>query len=370
MFKESSIINNRTPSSVNLFLAALVLLLTAIGLNILLSASAMVSIKSGGTPYQYFLRQSLYALIGIIMLTITSQVPYVFWKKIAWPLYAFSLFLLVLVFIPPFSRSAGGASRWLSIAGVSVQPSDLARFATMLVLARIYADKQEISSTLVVMTFVILSVSALLIFKEPDFSTAAHLAMSALAFLFFTNFSMRIILGIMGAFLPLAVYAVLYEPFRLERIRAWLNPERYRYEEGYQIIASYRSFLSGGWKGSGFGEELERHRLVARHTDFIFARVAEDLGMLGVSLVLTLYFAVAFYGFYLVLQVKDDFARLLGTAILLLFILQAAFNFAVTMNLLPTTGINLPLFSAGGSSLITFLLMFGILLNITRYREE
>lgn len=361
--------HNMSLKNSNLVLAALVLLLVAIGMNVLLSASAMIAIKNTGAPYHYFIRQFFYSFIGIIFMLTASQIPYSFWRRIAWPLYFFSVFLLILVFIPPFSRSAGGASRWLALPGFSFQPSDLARFSVLLVLSRIYADKEEISVSLVVTTFFILAISGTLIFKEPDFGTAAHLSVTVLFFLFFTGFSTRIIFSILGLFIPLSIYTVLYEPYRLERLRAWLNPEKYRYEEGYQILASYRSYLSGGWSGMGLGESLERHRLIARHTDFIFARVAEDLGMLGIIAILSIYFVITFYGFHLLLKVRDDFARLLGTAILLLFILQAIFNISVTMNLLPTTGINLPLFSAGGSSLIVFLFMFGILLNITRHRE-
>lgn len=353
----------------NLLLAALVLLLVAVGMNVLLSASAMIAIKNTGAPYHYFIRQFFYSLIGLFFMLSASQIPYVFWRRIAWPLYFFSMLLLILVFIPPFSRSAGGASRWLALPGFSFQPSDLARFSVLLLLSRVYADKEKVSISLMIATFLILGVSTFLIFKEPDFGTAAHLVVTVLFFLFFTNFSVYVIFSILAIVLPISLYTVLNEPYRLERLRAWLNPEKYRYEEGYQILASYRSYLSGGWNGMGLGESLERHRLIARHTDFIFARVAEDLGMLGIIAILSIYFIITFYGFHLILKVKDDFARLLGTSILLLFILQAIFNIAVTMNLLPTTGINLPLFSAGGSSLIVFLLMFGVLLNITRHSE-
>lgn len=370
MFARSSIIRNQSPAGSNLLLTVLILLLTVLGLMVLLSASAMISLKLFDNPYYYFLRQSIYAAIGIVFFLFATQIPYSFWHKAAWPLYFFSLILLLLVFVPPFARTAGGASRWISLAGISVQPSDIARFATMLLLARLYADKDEISYALVATTFAVLGLTVLLIFKEPDFGTAAHLGLTALVFLFFTKFPVRVILGFSTLFFSFALYAVIYEPFRLDRIKAWLNPARYRYEEGYQILASYRSFLLGGWKGSGLGESLERHRLVARHTDFIFARVAEDMGMLGVTFILTIYFFIAVYGFLLLMKIEDSFGRLLGTGLLLLFILQAIFNIAVTMNVVPTTGINLPLFSSGGSSLVMFLFMLGIILNVLRYRTR
>jgi cell division protein FtsW len=206
----------------------------------------------------------------------------------------------------------------------------------------------------------------LLVLIEPDFGTAFHIFIVALILLFFTSFSPMVIFGLMVLMLPVVIYAVINAPYRRDRILAFFDPHTYRFEEGFQIIASYRSFRSGGLWGKGLGATLDRHNLQARHTDFIFSIAAEDMGFIGIVAILTLIFAFCLYALYVMARIEDDFGRILGTGIIIMYITQVIINVSVTMVIIPTTGINLPFFSNGGTSLFFYLLSFGILLNITR----
>ncbi len=359
--------NQKTPY----LLFTLILIVAGLGLNILLASTSFLANLAFGDPTFYFSRQVVYVILGVAMMLAFSQLPYTYWKNPAWFFYLGGIVLLLLVFVPPIAKPAGGASRWLNLAGFSLQPSDPVRFAVVLLLARIYSnvsEKTPLWQTHAVAAGLVL-LPAALIGAEPDFGTALHLVIAASLLMVMAGLPLfpLIIAGFFS--LPVIYYNLIKVPYRWNRIKAFLDPYQYRYEGAYQLIASYKSFISGGLWGQGLGEGLRRHNLQARHTDFIFSIVAEDLGLLGVILVLSLYFFIAAYSLYLLSLVKDTFGRLLGTGIILLFIIQTVLNIAVAMGLLPTTGINLPVFSYGGTSMLTYLAMFGILLNIIKMNQ-
>lgn len=362
-------------------LFTLILVVTGLGLNILLASSSFLAQLAHGDPAYYFSRQLVFALIGIALMIIFSQVHYEVWKKAAWPLYFGGLVLLLMVFVPGVAKTAGGASRWLDIAGFSLQPSDPAKFAVVLIVARLYSNfyggaaqegaqgaaQGEASIWQIhAAAGALVIVPAVLIGMEPDFGTALHLVFAASLLMVLAGLPLFPLFIAAFLSLPIVYYNLIKVPYRWNRIKAFLDPYQYRFEGAYQLIASFKSFLSGGLWGQGLGEGLRRHNLQARHTDFIFSIVAEDLGLVGVVFVLGLYFFIAGYALYLLADVEETFGRLLGSGIILLFIIQSILNVAVAMGLLPTTGINLPVFSYGGTSMLTYLGMFGILLNILK----
>lgn len=351
---------------VNRILFILICIIVAFGLNILLASTSFLARQEYGDPYFYLKKQVIFASIGLLAMIVVSQVSWFFWREIAWPLYFFSILLLVLVFIPGIGHKAGGAWRWIHIGGISLQPSDIARFATILVIARLYADKEYASATTIFITLGVTALPGLLIAVEQDLGTALHLIFASGILLMLTRFPFKVHGLIFFISFPLLYTSIFNVSYRLERLKAFLDPWKYRYEAAYQLVASLRSFLAGGVWGNGLGEGLRRHNLQARHTDFIMAIVAEDMGLVGVFLVLTLFFGTTIYGFIIISRIQEEFPRLLGSGILIVFILQAIINISVTMGVIPTTGINLPLFSYGGTSLITYLIMFGIVLNISR----
>lgn len=350
----------------NLLLFTLVLVLVTFGLNILLASSSFMAREQFNDPYFFLKKQVVAAGIGFLALLALTQTPPRHYRSWAWPLYFLTLILLLLVFVPGIGRRAGGASRWLAIAGISLQPSDFAKVAVVLVLARIYAQAERVDLRLIGITLAVIALPVFLIAIEEDLGTAVHLLFVAGALLFFTRYPLSLQFLSLTVALAIFVYAIIKTPFRMTRIKAFLDPWESRFDAGFQLVASMKAFLAGGLTGKGFGAELIRHHLQERHTDFILAIVAEDFGAIGVIALLLIYFTIAIYGLVLAARLRDDFSRLIATGFLLSIILQVIINSGVTMGLLPTKGINLPLVSGGGTSLVVHLVMFGMVLSALR----
>ena len=353
----------------SLFLFISIIILLTFGLMLLFASSAFIALKQHGDAYYYLKKQIISIVVGIFLLLFTSQVFYRKWLDWALPLYFLAIILLCLIFVQGLGKEAGGARRWLQL-GFSFQPSDFAKFATILAVCRIYQDTQSKVWLKGFSALILIIIPSMLINIEPDFGASFHLLVSTCVLLFFTNFPgiILIILSICSA--PVIYYNIIQVPWRLSRLRAFLDPWQYRFEEGFQLIASYKSFLAGGWFGEGFGRNLARYNLQARHTDFIFAVAGEDIGFIGLFCLCLLYFFITIYTILLIKDTPDNFARLLALGILILFITQAILNMSVNMGILPTKGINLPLVSYGGSSITLYLAIFGIILNINKHATD
>ncbi len=353
--------------SKTLFLFSCIIFLTLLGLILLFSSSFFMARQQYGDPYHYIRKQTIIMFLGLIICIIATQIPYKIWHRLAWPIYLASLLSLALVFVPFIGKSAGGARRWIEVAGFSFQPSDISKFAVILLICRIYTTTTQLNVYVKsIISLFIIAIPTLLISLEPDFGTAFHLLISLVFLLFLTEFPFFILLLLSINLLPILYYAVIKVPWRFKRLLAFLDPWRYRFEEGYQLVASFKAFIAGGIWGKGIGEGAVRHTFQARHTDFILAIVAENLGFVGIVMILLLYTGISILGFVLIHKKTDLFGQLLGAGIILLFFLQANIHIAVNMGLLPTTGINLPLVSYGGTSLITYLGLFGIFINISK----
>ncbi len=354
----------------NYILFGFIIFLLFLGLNVLLASSSFLARQEFGDPYYYLKKQALFALMGLGLLFFLSRVHYMKWKEFAWPIYMISILLLTLVFVPGLGKKAGGASRWINLGIISIQPSDLARFAVVVLLTRLYSNNNFQGIKRTALTFLLAMLPVGLIFLEPDFSTAFHFGIVILALLFLTDFPLvYIFLTIITSF-PVIYYGVVQVPYRWDRIKAFIDPIRYRYEGAYQLIASFQSFEAGGVFGQGLGEGIRRHNLSARHTDFILSVVAEDLGFAGIFILYAAYLGIILYSLYLISSIEENFGRLLGSGIILIFAFQVTINIAVTMGLVPTTGINMPFMSYGGTSLLVYCAMFGILLNIMRENND
>jgi cell division protein FtsW len=353
-------------SPTDLILFGLIVALVAFGLNILLASSSFMAREQFSDPYFFLKKQAFAAFLGFLGMLAMTQIDPNKYRQLAWPAYIFAIVLLVMVFVPGIGRRAGGANRWIVLAGVSVQPSDFAKIAVVLVLARIYSRAAYVDLRLSLYTLATIAVPAFLIAIEQDLGTAIHLVLVSSALLFFTRYPLSMQFMALVSGVAAVAYIIVKTPFRLGRIKAFLDPWEARYDAGFQLVASMKSFLAGGLMGKGLGEELVRHHLQERHTDFILAIVAEDLGALGVIGLLCAYFVIAVYGIIMASRLKDDFMRLLATGILLSLIVQVIINSGVTMGLLPTKGINLPLVSNGGTSLFVYLVMCGMMLSALR----
>ncbi len=350
----------------NYVLFSFIVFLLFLGLNVLLASSSFLARQEFGDPYYFLKKQALFGLMGLGLLFFLSRIHYMKWKELSWTIYMISILLLVLVFVPGLGKKAGGANRWINLGIISVQPSDLARFAIIVLLARLYSNNNFQGVKRTALTFLLAMLPVVLVFLEPDFSTAFHIGIVILGILFLTDFPLKyIFLTIITAF-PVIYYGVVQVPYRWDRIKSFIDPMRYRYEGAYQLIASFQSFDAGGVFGQGLGEGIRRHNLSARHTDFILSVVAEDLGFAGIFILYAAYLGIILYSLYLISAIQEDFGRLLGSGIVLIFAFQVSINIAVTMGLVPTTGINMPFMSYGGTSLLVYSAMSGILLNIFR----
>lgn len=348
------------------------LLLVAVGLFIVASASSGLSMKRFGTPYYFFIHQLVAgAGIGAFLLFVVQRVPYKHWKSFAPALLIASVFLMALIFVPKFGMSHGGAIRWLDFGLFSFQPSEILKFSFLLYLASwLAAKKKEVRTmSLGLIPFLLMvGFSGTFLILEPDIGTFGVLSLTS-AFLFFLGGGRLSHLGIvmlLGAIL-LAVL-VYMEPYRLSRFAVFLNPSFDRQGVGYQLNQSLVAIGSGGISGKGFGFSFQKlHLLPEPAGDSVFAIVAEESGFVG-SLVLLFLFLLFFWrGIMIAQKSRDTFAKLLASGLILLVFIQVVINIGSLLGLLPLTGIPLPFVSYGGTSLAIHLAQVGILLNISKH---
>lgn len=342
------------------------LLITAgFGLFVLYSAS--------GEDVATMLRQGVRLAIGFAMMLVLAQIPprtYRFWSP---PLFAIGLVMLVLVLA--VGTEAKGAQRWLSIPGLGrFQPSELMKIAVPAMVAWYFRERLlPPRFGAVVVALVIVLVPALLIGRQPDLGTALLIVAAGLIVLFMAGLSWRFIaVSVLAAAIaaPLAYHFVLHD-YQRQRVDTFLNPEADPLGAGWNIIQSKTAIGSGGIDGKGWlnGTQSRLDFLPESHTDFIFAVLAEELGLFGILFLLGVYLFLVGRGLWISLQVQDVYARLLGSSIALTFFIYVFVNIGMVSGLLPVVGVPLPLVSYGGTSIVTLLSGFGILMSIQTHRR-
>lgn len=356
----------RSEKDKSLVIITYVFFIVSFGLVILYSASSFMSYRITEDPSFYFRKQFIITCLGVFIFFAASRLPLEKLREFAPLMFLFSILLLIAVFIPGIGRTAGGAARWIGLGPLTVQPSDLARICLLILLAKMHAETEYVDGSKLILTGAVIALPVFLVFIEPDLGTAIHLLLSASALLLVTGFPLRIFAFATILALPILYIGLIKVAFRLERIKAWLDPWTYRYEGAYQLVASLKAFLAGGLFGQGLGSGLKRYNLQARHTDFILATVAQDLGLIGVLLCICGYFGLGIYTLILLSKVENTFARVLGSGLTLSFLIQFSLNAAVTMGIIPTTGITMPLLSYGGTSLVSHLFSFGLIIATLR----
>ncbi len=347
-----------------------VILLAAFGLMMLASASRSRAMVRFDDPYFFVIRQAIWMVLGLVAAGVVARVDYHWYRRFSWILLAVALMGLILVFAPGIGIKRGGSNRWIGVGGLRFQPSEFAKLAMISGLAAWYAVRPQRIPTFLngaVKPFVIIGLLAGLVFLEPDYGTAALLAATGVGVMFVAGVRF-LYLGLFSlAGLCAFVLAVLHNPHRMTRTLAFIMPDRHP-DLAYQLGQSKDAFSLGGLFGVGLGESIQKHfYLPEAHTDFIFAIIGEELGLLATGSVVLLYFVVFLCALKISRQAPDRFGRLLGTGLALLLSLQAAFNIAVVTGLLPTKGITLPFISYGGSSLLTSMILIGVLVNIARH---
>lgn len=348
-----------------------VVALMGIGLIMVYSASSITSLTEMSDGLFYFKRQLLWVVIGLGVLFLFSRFPYHSLGDLAVPLLIFSLLTLILVLIPGVSREIGGAKRWIRFAGIGFQPSELAKLTLVLYLSWSISRRQEHIQDLVkgvLPDFLVMGMVFLLILKEPNLSTAAIIGSVYFILLFLGNGALTH-LGFMAAGgVTLVVSLIFQEGYRMRRFLAFWDPWAMAKTSGYHIIQSLVAIGSGGMWGLGLGQSRQKFFILPeRHTDFIFAIICEELGLMGGLAIITLFIILIWRGFNIASKAPDMFGFLLASGITGLITCQTLINLGVVMSLLPTTGITLPFVSYGGSSLVFLAAGMGVLLNISRH---
>ena len=365
---------DRRGSGADIPFLILTLGLLALGLAVLYSASSAQSAYDTGYAIttRYLQKQAVCALLGLIALYLFSRVSAALWYRLAWPVYGVSILLLLSVLL--VGQQVNGARRWISIAGLQFQPSEIAKFGAILVFARLTADFGEKSEDFLhgVLGFggALLGILVPLAL-EKHLSAIMLLGMVAVVMMYFAGTRLRwLLLGAAGAAVFLLVYVSLMG-YAGDRISAWRHPELDPGDTGYQILQSLYAIGSGGVLGLGFGKSRQKYLyLPFQYNDYIFAIFCEELGLLGALALMALFAALITRGYRIARLASDRFSSALAAGLTSLIAVQTILNLCVVTNLLPSTGIALPFFSYGGTALAVNLGEMGIVLSISRQKDS
>lgn len=355
---------------IDFYLLISVLAILAFGMVMVLTAGSVKGYNETDNTFFYVLRQGRWALLGGFVALILTRIPYPLLKRFAGLGIGVTLLLLVLVLNSDSAIEANGASRWLRIGPVSVQPSEIAKITLVLFLAY-YIDRYPIKRIwdLAVPGLIVLPILAL-VYKQPDLGTTLVLVFTAAALFWQTQLSafwFFLAVPCLGGPLFYLIYNTSYQ---WNRILVWLDPWKYASGLGYQITNAEIAFGSGGIFGVGLGRSMQKFGyLPETYTDMIFALIGEELGLIGTLALISLFVLCFGRGFYIARRCPDRFGRLLAFGITFSLAIQTIINLCVVTGVLPVTGITLPLVSYGGSSLVITLVEIGILLNISRYSK-
>lgn len=346
------------------------LLLTVLGLLMVLSASSVNSFSKYGSSYTVFLRQATWVALGLPLLWVGSRLPPRTYRALAYPMLGVAAALLVLTLVPGVGIAVNGNQNWIALAGFRIQPSEPAKLALVLWGADLLVRKRRLLAAwkhlLVPLLPVAGGVTALVLF-EGDLGTAVILLVVTGALLFVAGAPLRLfaLLGLGGA--GLVGYLVLTASYRLERFRSWGNPFADLQGSGWQAAHGIYALSSGGWWGLGLGASREKWGLLPEaHTDFIFAIIGEELGLVGTLVVLGLFGLLGYAGLRIAVRSTDPFVRLAAAAATAWLLVQALVNMGAVLGVLPIAGIPLPLVSYGGSAMLPTMLALGMLLSFAR----
>lgn len=336
------------------------------------SSSSVVALTSYDDASFFMKRQLMWTSIGLLLMALAMRTDFrlLAERRAVLILVILSLTLLAATFIPGIGRMINGSRRWLRLGMFSFQPSELAKFSLVVYMSYTIAKKGERIRDFMnglVPAYVATAVFLGVLLVQPDFGAAMTIASVVFIMLFAGGANLIHLGGTILAAMPFVIFAVTHKAYRWKRITAFLDPWADPHGSGHQIIQSFLAFGSGGVFGRGLGEGKQKLLfLPERHSDFIYAVIGEELGLIGALAVLALFLVILWRGVKIALSAGDDFSRLLALGITLLISIQGLINMAVVTGLLPTKGIALPLVSYGGSSLVITMAALGVLLSISK----
>lgn len=353
------------------WLIAAVISLIIFGLMMVASSSVMVSSKLYHQPFHFLIRQVCYLFLGAIAAVVVMRIDSSTWEKISVPLLFVCLLMLVLVLIPGVGHKVNGSRRWLSTGLFVIQVSELAKMTMIFYLSGyLVRQQQSVSQSIVgfIRPMIVLGIIAFLLLLEPDFGATLVIAATVMSMLFLSGVKLRYYFGLLLVVAIALVCLAFSSKYRVDRLTAFMNPWADQFKSGYQLTQSLIAFGRGGWFGAGLGDGVQKlFYLPEAHTDFLFAVLGEELGLLGILLVMLLYSILVtrglLIGFHANLQDRL-FAAYVAYGMTFWLGLQAAINMGVNMGLLPTKGLTLPLMSYGGASIVVNCMVVALLLRI------
>jgi len=348
-----------------------VLLLVGAGVVMVYSASSALALKRYGSDTYFLKRQGVFAFLGVVCLVVCSHIPFRLYQALAYPILTITLASLAATQINGLGIVAGGSRRWLDVRFFSFQPSELARLALVIFLAYSLNKKQDLvrrfSVGFVPHMLVLLLFTALLLL-QPDFGAVVILGVLTWMMLFVGGVPLRHLLISLLPLLPVGWWLLMGAEYRVKRLLSFLDPWQYPNGEGYQAVHSLMAFGSGGILGAGIGRGYQKlFYLPESHTDFIFSVIGEELGLLGITIILVLYGIILWRGMVIARQSQNNFGTLMAIGLTAAIGLQVCINMGVALGLLPTKGLTLPFLSYGGTSLLLNMAAVGILMNIGAY---
>ncbi len=361
------------PGRIDASLAATLVGLIAFGVVMVFSASAVYANRMYGDGTHFLVRQTIFAGVALVVLAVSSRVDLSLLRRLTYPILLIAVVLMVAVALG-FGRSVGGATRWIRIGSLNIQPAELAKLAMVLWLVHSLAKKAHRVRTFSIGFLphvLVMALLMLLCLAQPDFGSAVMIALLTFVVLFAAGAKAGYLLGGALVALPIGYAAIASSPYRMRRIQAFLEPFEHRQGAGYQITESLMSFGSGGWTGVGLGDGRQKLLFLPEaHTDFVSAIVGEELGFLGVAALCMAFAWLVFRGLRAAWRSPDEYAGYLAAGMTLFIGIQAFTNLAVAMGLLPTKGLALPFVSYGGSSLLVNAAAAGLVLNVSRFAVE
>ena len=353
-------------------LLIIVIFLVIIGFLAIFSATAPKCMREGVSLISFLLKQGIFAGVGFLALSFFVNFDYHklerFNTKFLWIVIA----LLFIVMFTPLGMEINGARRWMNLGFMQLQPSEFAKPLFCMLLATAFKDKVDVfNPKFIVKILIPMLIVLLLVFKQPNLSMVIILLCTGLA-MYIAAGGPWLLIGIGGGIAGIGVISMipkLLHGYQMDRIAIWLNPGADAQGRGYNIIQSLIAFASGGFSGTGYGGSIQKLAYLPEcHTDFIFSIIAEEFGFLGCFFIIGLFAALVHRGLKIAKRCPDMYGKLLAIGITFIFGFQAFLNMAVASSLFPVTGVTLPFISYGGTSIIVFLSMIGILLNISRQR--
>ncbi len=371
MAKVKSNIKASKKGKMDIGFLSIVLVLLTVGLVMLFSASYAYSLEYYGSSYKFIIRQAAFAVAGVVLMIIVSRIDYHFWRKFAWVIFIVTMLMLIVLLIMPPMVQGMDVKRWFVIGSINFQPSEIAKFAIILLFSTLISANHKQMQDFKFLCFLaaILAGTCVLVIMEPHISATVLIFLIGIVLLIVGGLPKKYILGggIAAGVAGLGLILSGAIGYLGDRLSYWRDPWSDAQGKGFQTIQSLLAIGSGGFLGRGIGQSRQKHLYLPEpHNDFIFSVVCEELGLVGAVFIIILFCLLVWRGFTIAMHAKDKFGSLLAVGLTFQVGIQAMLNIWVVTNTIPNTGISLPFFSYGGTSLLILLFEMGIVLSVSR----